>query len=42
MEKNLIQDGKWLILMEDATIVDKTIYTEFKGYTCNAVIATAS
>lgn len=28
-EPNLIKDGKWLILLEDATIVETSIYAEF-------------
>lgn len=39
--KNQMEGGKWLILMEDMTLIGKTIYKELQGYESNAVIATA-
>ena len=39
--KNQIENGKWLILLEDVTLIGKTIYKELQGYESNAVIATA-
>jgi len=38
---NQISNGKWLILLEDMTLIGKTIYKELEGYESNAVIATA-
>jgi len=38
---NEMKNGKWLILLEDVTLVGKTIYKELQGYEANAVIATA-
>lgn len=34
-------NGKWLILLEDMTLIGKTMYKELEGYESNAVIATA-
>jgi len=40
--KNLMEDGKWLISIEDAFINDIPIFKEFAAdNSCNAVIATA-
>ena len=39
--KNQMTNGKWLILLEDMTLIGKTIYKELEGYESNAVIATA-
>lgn len=41
MNKNLLDDGKWLLVMEDADILKKSVFTTFEGKKCNAVIATA-
>lgn len=41
LNKNLIDDGKWLLVMEDADILKSSVYTTFEGKKCNAVIATA-
>jgi len=39
--KNQMENGKWLVLLEDVTLIGKTIYKELQGYESNAVIATA-
>ena len=41
LNKNLIDDGKWLLVMEDIDILKTSVYTTFEGKKCNAVIATA-
>jgi len=41
LNKNLIDDGKWLLVMEDVDLLHTSVYTTFEGKKCNAVIATA-